>query len=171
MATTVEPTDEIGEKVTIIDRSQLLYINSEQAQKIKSLRIENQEIDYEFKDFFQLLNCLDSLYFCNCKLDCTTLFDIKYAHQLGFVDCDLTVDSAKNVLSPISHWDYIEILDLSYNKLGLDPEGFFDLFNEEFIGAVTIKTLILSENGFHELCELKILTDFERYDPYWRIIL
>ena len=60
---------------------------------------------------------------------------------------------------------------LIIKKLGLDPEGFFDLFNEEFIGAVTIKTLILSENGFPELCELKILTDFERYDPYWCIIL
>ena len=38
---------EIGENVTITDRSQLLSITPEQAKKIKSLRIENQVIDDE----------------------------------------------------------------------------------------------------------------------------
>ena len=42
MEKTVDPAHEIGEKVTITERSQLLSITPEQAKKIRSLRIENQ---------------------------------------------------------------------------------------------------------------------------------
>ncbi len=52
MKKTIDPAYEIGESVTITDRSQLLSITPEQAKKIRSLRIENQEIDFEFADFF-----------------------------------------------------------------------------------------------------------------------
>ena len=45
MEKTIDPAHEIGENVTITDRSQLLSITPEQAKKIKSLRIENQVID------------------------------------------------------------------------------------------------------------------------------
>ena len=47
MKKTIDPAHEIGENVTITDRSQLLSITPEQAKKIKSLRIENQVIDRE----------------------------------------------------------------------------------------------------------------------------
>ena len=48
-----DPAFEIGENVTITDRSQLQHITPEKAKKIKSLRIENQVIDEEFHCFFQ----------------------------------------------------------------------------------------------------------------------
>ena len=47
MEKTEDPAHEIGENVTITERSQLLSITPEQAKKIKSLRIENQLIDRE----------------------------------------------------------------------------------------------------------------------------
>ena len=47
MEKTVDPAHEIGENVTITERSQLLSITPKQAKKIKSLRIENQVIDDE----------------------------------------------------------------------------------------------------------------------------
>ena len=58
------PAFEIGENITITDGIQLLSITPEQEKKIKSLRIENQRIDFEFSDFF-LSKCsvFDSLYF------------------------------------------------------------------------------------------------------------
>ena len=53
MEKTIDPAHEIGENVTITDRSQLLSITPEQAKKIKSLRIENQVIDGYFLIFFR----------------------------------------------------------------------------------------------------------------------
>ena len=47
MEKTVDPAHEIGESLTITERSQLLSITPEQRKKIKSLRIENQVIDDE----------------------------------------------------------------------------------------------------------------------------
>ena len=41
MEKSINPAYEIGENVTITERSQLLHITPEQAKKIKSLRIEN----------------------------------------------------------------------------------------------------------------------------------
>ena len=45
-------SQEIGENVTITDISQLQSITPEQAKKIKSLRIENQDINMDFLGFF-----------------------------------------------------------------------------------------------------------------------
>ena len=52
----LNPSQVNGENVTITDRSQLLSITPEQIKKIKSLRIENQNIDYEFFDLFLSLD-------------------------------------------------------------------------------------------------------------------
>ena len=72
MKKTIDPAHEIGENLTITDRSQLLSITPEQAKKIKSLRIEDQVIDgYFISDFFQwspFLKNIDSLYFLNVPL-------------------------------------------------------------------------------------------------------
>ncbi len=43
----MDPSNEIGEEVTITERSRLLSMTPEEAKKIKSLRIENQLIDDE----------------------------------------------------------------------------------------------------------------------------
>ena len=67
MKKTIDPAHEIGENLTITERSQLQSITPEQAKKIKSLRIEDQVIDgYFISDFFQwslFLKNINSLYF------------------------------------------------------------------------------------------------------------
>ena len=60
MKKTIDPAHEIGENVTITERSQLMSITPEQAKKIKSLRIENQVIDSDFCSFLLSLDRLDS---------------------------------------------------------------------------------------------------------------
>ena len=42
---TVDPDKEIGENITITDRSQLLSITLDQAKNLKFIRIKNLEID------------------------------------------------------------------------------------------------------------------------------
>ena len=62
------PAKEIGENVTITERSQLISITPEQIMKIKSLRIENQVIDDEFYDFFSNIDWFDFFTFIDAKL-------------------------------------------------------------------------------------------------------
>ena len=120
----IGPAHEIGENVTITDRSQLLSMTPEQAKKIKSLRIENQVIDDDFHDFFLSVRELNCLYFAKCIVDCVTLFDVEQVPVLGVVNCNLTSHLAKEVLEDITNWDYIETLDLSHNRLGANPGKF-----------------------------------------------
>ena len=153
---------EIGENVIITDRTQILSITPEQAKKIKSLRIENQEIDFEFDDFFYSKfngRDLDSLYFINCEMNYMFLYDIS-SSKLGCINCALTSDHASSYLRIISRWDYIETLDLSQNKFGEDAETFYSWMWKSVFGCVSIKNLILSDNGFSEEWEKKIVSSF-----------
>ena len=129
----------------------MLSITPEQAKKIRSLRIENQEIDFEFADFF-LSKCsvFDSLYFYGCGIYSGALFNVDCSAVLGWVNCVLTSDLASSVLGCISTWDYIETLDLSQNKFGEDPEQFYSWMFHSVFGSMSIGNLILSDNGFSE---------------------
>jgi len=60
-------SQEIGENVTITDISQLQSITPEQAKKIKSLRIENQDINMDFLGFFYHLVTLILYIFIDVK--------------------------------------------------------------------------------------------------------
>ena len=161
MEKTVDPAHEIGESLTITERSQLLSITPEQAKKIKSLRIENQDIDDEFCNFFLSKCCVfDSLYFYNCKIYGCALFWIDHADVLGCVNCNLTSDYASSVLRGISRWDYIETLDLSRNKLGEDAENFYSWMDHSIFGCISVERLILSDNGFSEEWKRKIVSCF-----------
>ena len=160
----INPAQEIGENVKITERRQLLSITQEQAKKIKSLRIENQEIDFEFDDFFYSKfngRDLDSLYFINCEMHYTFLYYIS-SSKLGCINCGLTSDHASSYLSIISRWDYIETVDLSQNKFGEDAETFYSWMWKSVFGCVSIKNLILSDNGFSEEWEKKIVSSFEK---------
>ena len=164
MEKTIDPAHEIGESVTITERSQLLSITPEQAKKIKSLRIENQDIDDEFCNFFLSKCCVfDSLYFYNCKIYGCALFWIDHADVLGCVNCNLTSDYASSVLRGISRWDYIETLDLSQNKLGEDAENFYSWMDHSIFGCISVERLILSDNGFSEEWKRKIVSCFGKF--------
>ena len=68
MEKTIDPAHEIGESLTITERSQLLSITPEQAKKIRSLRIENQVIDYEVVVSSKIfVGDPEQVYFVNCS--------------------------------------------------------------------------------------------------------
>ena len=85
---TIDPAHEVGENVTITDRSQLLSMTPEQAKKIKSLRIENQTFDggISLYAIFPYDN-LDQIYFDNCSFsgsDLWILSGFPSASRIGF---------------------------------------------------------------------------------------
>ena len=90
----LDPAHENGENVTITERSQLLSITPEQAKKIKSLRIENQDIDSDFYSFLHSLNRLDSLCFYKCDNIGFALGCVKHSGVLQLLDCSLTSKDA-----------------------------------------------------------------------------
>ena len=67
----IDPAQEIGSELTITERNQFFSIineHYEQAQQIKSLRIENQSIDDEIHYYFNHLSeDIEQLYFVNCS--------------------------------------------------------------------------------------------------------
>ena len=164
MKNEIDPAHEIGENVTITEKSQLLSITPEQEKNIKSLRIENLNIDFDFADFF-LTKCgvFDSLYFYGCGIYGCELFDIDHSDNLGCVNCSLTSNLASFVLECISKWDFIKTLDLSQNKFGEDPEKFYSWMFNHIFGTITIENLILTDNGFSEEWKRKIVSTFEKY--------
>jgi hypothetical protein len=170
MEKTIDPAHEIGENVTITERSQLLSITPEQAKKIKSLRIENQTIDDDFRDFLLSINRFDSLYFYRCSVDCLTLSGVYQCNTLGFVDCSLTSMSVTFVLDELMRLEYVEILDLSNNRIGVDPEPFCQWWTRTISGVVGVKKLILSDNDFLDASKARVLSDFGKYSPGCQVV-
>ena len=165
-----DPAHEIGESVTITDKSQLSFITPEQVKKIKSLRIENQEIDDDFRDFLSSIGKFDSLYFYKCAVDCITLAGVYLCDMLGFVDCSLTSETAGFVLDDLGRIEYVETLDLSNNKIGINPERFLKWWKENISGVALVKNLILSNNDFLEDSKSKLISYFEKYSPEFQVI-
>ena len=139
-----------GEHVVIKERGQLLSIEYEQLKKIKSLRLENQIIDYElWRKISFMDNKLESLYFLNCNIDTDIyLCDVPYATKIGFIKCGLTCEKLDEILKTLPSYSYLDVLDLSENKLGVNPELFIKIIRDCFILAKHTKTLILLDNGF-----------------------
>ena len=163
MEKTIDSSHEIGENVMITDRNQLLTITPEQAKKIKSLRIENQEFHDEFGSILLSLNELDSLCFYKCEDLNSWLFYFKRCKVLQFLDCGLTSKDATWCLSYILSWEHIEILDLTHNNIGIDPEPFLDWLKNHLWGEVSIDKIVLSDNKFREEDKNKILLAFEKW--------
>ena len=164
------PAKEIGENITITERSQLIFITPEQIMKIKSLRIENQVIDDEFYDFFSNIDGFDSLYFYRCKVDCLTLSNVYECTELGFVDCSLTSHSAILVLDDLGRIEYVKTLDLSNNKIGVEPEVFTKWWKSDIAGVATVEKIILSNNDFLETSKENLLCVFKKYTPNCQVV-
>ena len=159
----IDPAFEIGQNVTITDRSQLLTITPDQAKKIKSLRIENQVFHNEFGKFLLSLNELDSLCFYKCdELDSFMCY-VKHSKVLQFLDCGLSSKDATWCLSYILNWGFVEILDLSHNDIGTDPEHFFDWLKNHLWGGLNIDKIVLLDNKISEEDKNKMLPDFEKW--------
>ena len=108
-------------------------------------------------------SAFDSLYFYKCEINGAALFNVDCSTVLGWVNCGLTSDMARDVLSCISNWDYIENLDLSQNKFGEYPEWFYSWMWHSIFGCVSIGNLILSDNGFSEEWKQKIFSCFKKF--------
>ena len=151
MEKTVDPAHEIGENVTITERSQLLSITPEQAKKIKSLRIENQILDGGIS-FYALFpdDNIEQIYFNNCSFsgwDLWILSSFPSVSRIGFTRCGLRGASLKKLLNSSNPYETMELLDLSGNNFET-PLDFVDVFKSTVFGVRSIKTLVLSDNGF-----------------------
>ena len=154
MEKTVDPAHEIGENVTITERSQLLSITSESAKKIKSLRIENQLIDDEVSISPEIFaGDPGQVYFVNCSFledGKGILRECPSVSKVGFIRCNLSYDILKRLLSSNNPHNDIEVLDLTGNDLGKDPERFVDILKDSIYRVKKIEELILVDNGFDE---------------------
>ena len=163
MEKTIDPAHEIGENVTITERSQLLSITPEQAKKIKSLRIENQDIDSDFHSFLHSLNRLDSLCFYKCHNLDYVLKVVAHSDVVRLLDCSLTSKDAVWCLSPISCWGHVKVLDLTSNDIGNEPDPLFRWLKYHFGGLLSIDKIVLSDNNFTDDDRHKALTYFGGY--------
>ena len=152
MEKTVESAHEIGESLTITDRSQLLSITQEQAKKIKSLRIENQVIDYEVIISSEIFaGDPEQVYFVNCSFlepGDGVLCELPSVSKVGFVRCNLSYDALEKLLHSNNPHNDIEVLDLTGNDLGKDPERFVKILKDTIFRVKKIEELILVDNGF-----------------------
>ena len=69
----------------------------------------------------------------------------------------------KEILNTLMSYSYIDILDLSENKLGENPELLIKMIELCFRNAKEIKTLILFDNGFNKKNILDIKRRCERF--------
>ena len=152
MEKTVDPAHEIGENVTITDRSQLLSITPEQAKKIKSLRIENQVIDDEVSIGSEIFAGDPGLvYFVNCsflRYGMGILRECPSVSKVGFIRCNLSCDALGELLRSNNPYNDIEVLDLTGNDLGKDPGRFVDILKDSIFRVKKIEELVLVDNGF-----------------------
>jgi hypothetical protein len=152
MEKTVDPAHEIGENVTITDRSQLLSITTEQAKKIKSLRIENQLIDDEISIRPKIFaGNPGQVYFVNCSFlgdGMGILRECPSVSKVGFIRCNLSYDILKRLLYSNDPYNEIGVLDLTGNNLAKDPKRFVDVLRSTIVPFKSIGELILVDNGF-----------------------
>ena len=148
----IDPAHEIGENVTITDRTQLLSMTPEQAIKIKSLRIENQVIDDEVSVHAAIFDGkTEHVYFVDCSfLDdgMRILREFPLVSKVGFIRCNLSYDALEKLLSSNDPYNDIEILDLTGNELAKEPKRFVDILKHVVIPFKSIGELILMDNGF-----------------------
>ena len=86
------------------------------------------------------------------------------------MDCELTSHSATSVLNLLVRWEYVEILDLSDNKIGSDSEHFWKWWKREIIEVMTVKKIILSNNGFSDDSKNRLISNFEKYSPNCQVV-
>ena len=150
----IDPAQEIGSELTITERNQFFSIPLEQAPQIKSLRIENQSIDEEIEKFFKTditMEDLEQLYFVNCSFSSYHVLSTFYGKKVGFIRCNLSYDILDELLCRASTYNDFDVLDLTGNELGKNPDLFAKIVNDFFVMCgSTVEEFILVDNGFDE---------------------
>ena len=67
---------------------------------------------------------------------------------MGFIRCSLSYDALKELLTSNNPHNDIEVLDLTGNDLGKDPERFVNILKDSIYRVKKIEELILVDNGF-----------------------
>ena len=147
--------DEIGESITITNKTELMSIKPEQAKKIKSVRIENQTFDDTSKitpgAVFYDSN-IEQLFFDNCSFveaGLWVLCDFYAATRIGFIRCGLNCNDLKELLMSHNPHQDIEVLDVSENNFE-NKFLFVDALKDSIFRMKRIETLIISDNGFDQ---------------------
>ena len=147
--------DEIGESITITNKTELMSITPEQAKKIKSVRIENQTFDDTSGitpgDVFSHNN-IEQLFFDNCSFadsELWVLSDFYAAIRIGFIRCGLNCKDLVQLLTSSNPHQDIEVLDVSENNFE-NKFLFVDALKDSIFRVKRIKTLIISNNGFDQ---------------------
>ena len=74
------------------------------------------------------------------------------------------------VLDELMRLEYVEILDLSNNRIGVDPEPFCQWWTRTISGVVGVKKLILSDNDFLDASKARVLSDFGKYSQGCQVV-
>ena len=151
MEKTVDPAHEIGESLTITERSQLLSITPEQRKKIKSLRIENQIFKENLTLTFAFSgNDVEQIYFDSCSFQGKGLWALRNfpdATRIGFTRCGLSCYTLKELLDACNPYQSLELLDLSGNNFE-DPILFIEVLKRTIFCFKSLPRLIISNSGF-----------------------
>ena len=90
------------------------------------------------------------MYFINCSFSSTDVLSDFYGKKVGFIICSLSYDILEKLLCSAAHYNYYDVLDLTGNELGKDPDLFVKILRHTNVMGKRAKELILMDNGFDE---------------------
>lgn len=150
------------EDIHIYECEQFFQITPVQASSIKTIRIEDQEIDEDFcKRWTEILskNEFNDIRFDSCHFSSGSLYilDGLTAMSLSIINSEITSKDACEILSYINPYS-IKSMDFSSNRLGLDEETFERGLTNYVSSRMSLDAFILTGNGFSEAFISRIKT-------------
>ena len=68
--------------------------------------------------------------------------------KVGFIRCNLSYDTLRQLLHPNDPYNDIDVLDFTGNELGKNPEQLVEVLRKTIVLFKVVKELILVDNGF-----------------------
>ena len=160
--------------INIKNPSQLFSLTQNQIKNIKSFYFENQLINDKFIMHLMKLSLddMDDFYFIKCIFyEPNVLSTVTHCKNVGFVNCELSLDEIKIMLEWILDWKNMDILDLSGNNIGKSQIEFFKYLNRNIWCNVYIKNFIISDNNFSADFKVRMLEHNEWFKSFGNISL
>ena len=95
------------------------------------------------------------------------LSDFPSVSKVGFIQCNLSCDVLKELLTSNNPHNDIEVLDLTGNDLGKDPERFVDTLKDSIYRVKKIEELILVDNGF-DASDVSLIKGARAWLVHWK---
>ena len=100
-------------------------------------------------NFLKFNDELEKLYFVNCSFSSYyVLSTFNGVSKVGFIKCILSYDILKELLCSVNPHNNFDVLDLTGNELGEDPNLFVKILHGPIVMYKTVKEFILVDNGF-----------------------